>query len=212
MTIFPDTTIHQQPAQSTEEVRTAYPDITMIISGWFKEFNSTLTKTKIQTRAISRYLRRLLVQSWEYCCQKRKSKVFQNPSQSTAEFWKLWRGFCKLSKNHWGQVIRKQSLYSRRKANHSHSHNTTMQGSKPTSQHHCNGQDAELEGCSSASLQYQDARVEARVSASLQWPRCELEARVSAIYAIPRCRARSPRLVGFEARVYQVRSRHPTTL
>ena len=29
--------------------------------------------------------------------------------------------YCRLSKNHWGQVIRKQSLYSRRKANHSHS-------------------------------------------------------------------------------------------
>ena len=29
--------------------------------------------------------------------------------------------YCRLSKNHWGQVIRKQSLYSRRKANHNHS-------------------------------------------------------------------------------------------
>ena len=32
---------------------------------------------------------------------KGKSKVFQTPSQSTMEFWKPWRGFCRLSKNHW---------------------------------------------------------------------------------------------------------------
>jgi len=29
-------------------------------------------------------------------------------------------GECRLSKNYWGQVIRKQSPNSRRKANHSH--------------------------------------------------------------------------------------------
>jgi len=39
------------------------------------------------------------------CCQK-KSKVFWNPSQSTAEFQKLWRGFCRLFKNHWRQVVK----------------------------------------------------------------------------------------------------------
>jgi len=42
--------------------------LTTIISDGFKEFNSTLTETKIQTRSNSKYLRRLLVQSWEHCC------------------------------------------------------------------------------------------------------------------------------------------------
>ena len=36
--------------------------------------------------------------SLEGLLPKEKSKVFQNPFQSTAEFRKLWRGFCKLSK------------------------------------------------------------------------------------------------------------------
>jgi len=35
-----------------------------------------------------------------------KSKVFQNPSQSTPECQKFWREFCRLSKNHQGQAIR----------------------------------------------------------------------------------------------------------
>jgi len=30
-----------------------------------------------------------------------KSKIFRNPSQSTVEFRKLWRGFCRLSRNYW---------------------------------------------------------------------------------------------------------------
>ena len=51
----------------------------MIISGGIKEFNSILTKIKIQTRLSSSYLRRLLVQSWELAT-KWKSKAFQNPS------------------------------------------------------------------------------------------------------------------------------------
>jgi len=37
---------------------------------------------------------------------KVKSKVFWNPSQSTVEFWKLWRGFYRLSKNYWRQVAK----------------------------------------------------------------------------------------------------------
>ena len=36
-----------------------------------------------------------------------KSKVFQNLSQSTAEFQQLWREFCRLSKNRWKQVFRR---------------------------------------------------------------------------------------------------------
>ena len=80
---------------------------------------------------------------------------------------------CRLSKNYWEQVIRKQGLYFRREANHNHSHSTKTQGSKPASQHHCNGQDAEL------------------------------EARVSAIYAILRRRAWSPRLARFEVGIQQ---------
>ena len=45
------------------------------------------------------------------------------------------------------------------------------QGSKPVSQHHYTGQDAELEARASATLQYQDAEIEARAPASLHWPR-----------------------------------------
>jgi len=37
----------------------------MIFSGGFKQFNSTLTKTIIQTGSSSRPLKRLSVQSWE---------------------------------------------------------------------------------------------------------------------------------------------------
>ena len=71
----------------------------MIISGGFKEFNSALTKTqnpdtielKISQKIASLVLKSLL---------PTKFKVFRNPSQPTAEFQKLWRGFCRLSKNH----------------------------------------------------------------------------------------------------------------
>jgi len=61
-------------------------------------------------------------------------------------------GYCRLSKNHWRQVIREQSLYSRWEANHSHL---------------CKCQDAEHEARASTSVQYQDARVETRVPAAL---------------------------------------------
>jgi len=71
----------------------------MIISGGFKEFNSTLTKIKIQIRLSSKYLRRLSA-SLESLLPNGKSKVSWNPSQSTAEFRKFWREFYRLSKNH----------------------------------------------------------------------------------------------------------------
>jgi len=40
--------------------------------------------------------------SLERLLPKGKSKVFRKPFQPIAEFWKLWRGFYWLSKNHWG--------------------------------------------------------------------------------------------------------------
>jgi len=46
--------------------------------------------------------------SLESLLPKETSKVFRNPSQSTAEFWKLWGGFYKLSKNHWRQIRQMQ--------------------------------------------------------------------------------------------------------
>ena len=70
---------------------------------------------------------------------KRKSKVFWNPSQSTTEFQKFWRRFYRLSINHWRQVIRKQSLYSKREINQSHLYKVKTQGSKSVSQLHCKG-------------------------------------------------------------------------
>jgi len=88
----------------------------MIISDGFKGFHSTLTKTIFQTGSSSEYLKWLSIQSWEIWIQP-ESKVFRNPSQSTTEYRKLWRGFCRLSKNQWRQVIRKQSSNSRRRAN-----------------------------------------------------------------------------------------------
>jgi len=66
-----------------------------------------------------------------------KSKIFQNPSQSTAEFLKLCRRLCILSKNHWGQVILEQSLYFIREANPISSCNAKTLSLKPASQHHC---------------------------------------------------------------------------
>jgi len=118
--------------------------LTTIISGGFKELNSTLTKTKIQTRSSSRYLRRLLVQSYKRWCKK-KIQSTSKLVPVNREVLKTLEGFCRMFKNHWGQVIRKQSLYSRHEANHSHSCSTKTQGSKPASQFHYNGQDAELE-------------------------------------------------------------------
>jgi len=49
--------------------------LTVIISGGFKEFNSTLTKTKIQTRSSSRYLRRLPLQSWELAARRKTQSI-----------------------------------------------------------------------------------------------------------------------------------------
>ena len=100
-------------------------------------------------------------------------KNFKIRPQSITDYHKLWRGFCRLSKNHWGQVIRKQSLNFRRKANHSHWRSTRTRGLKLASQHHYSDQDAEFESHASASLQCQDASVENRVSASLQWPKTQ---------------------------------------
>ena len=95
---------------------------------------------------------------------RKKFKVFWNSSQSTTQFRKLWRRFCRLSKNHWRQVIREQSLYSRREANHNHL---------------CNAKTAEHEARASTSTQYQDARVEAYILISLQSQVVEPEARDS---------------------------------
>jgi len=83
MTIFSDSTVYQQPAQSTEEVWTA---LTMIISGGFKEFNSTLTRNKIQTRSSSKISQKIASPVLRALLLEEKFKVFQNPSQSTAEF------------------------------------------------------------------------------------------------------------------------------
>ena len=85
-------------------------------------------------------------------------------------------------------------INSRRKANHSYSYSTKMQGSKPTSQHHCNAQDAEPEGRTSASLQYQDVRVETTSLLYCDGQDVELETCILVIYAILRHRAQSPRL------------------
>jgi len=41
-----------------------------------------------------------------------KSKVFQNLSQSTAEFQKLWRELCRSSKNHKGQAFRHEPHFN----------------------------------------------------------------------------------------------------
>ena len=63
-----------------------------IFPGCVKQFNSTLTKTRIQTWSSFGHLKRLPLQSWGARIEL-ESKVLQNLSQSTAEFWKLWRGF-----------------------------------------------------------------------------------------------------------------------
>ena len=70
----------------------------------------------------------------------------------------------RLSKNHWRQVIKKQSPNSRRKANYRHQRSTKTQGLKVASQYHCNNQDAKHENRISASLQYQEAEPKARIS------------------------------------------------
>ena len=70
-------------------------------------------------------------------CIQPESKVFQNSSQSTAEYRKLWRGFCKLSKNYWRRVIQKQNPNSRCNVNYGHQRSTKTWGLKPASQHHC---------------------------------------------------------------------------
>jgi len=59
--------------------------LTKIIPGGFKQFNNTLTKTRIQTGSSSGYFKRLFVQSWRPQI-KMKSKVFQNPFQTTTGF------------------------------------------------------------------------------------------------------------------------------
>ena len=104
---------------------------------------------------------------------------------------------CRLSKNHWRQVIKKQNPNSKCKANHRHQRSTKTGGLKPASQHHCNNQDAEHESriqhyCSTktqsskpASYVKLDAEFEARVSqASPQWQSVRPKARVSVITAL----------------------------
>ena len=94
----------------------------MIISGGFKEFNSTLTKTKIRRRSSSRYFRKLPVQSWELAT-KRRSKVSWNPSQSTAGFKNFGETFVDCLKIIEGKPSDNRSPYFRCSAK--------TQGSKP---------------------------------------------------------------------------------
>ena len=115
----PGSTVRQQPAQSTEEVWTAYLDTHHDHLWWLQRVYNTLMKTTFQTRSSPEHLKWLSVQSWEVWTRS-KSKVFRNPFQSTMEYRELWRGFCRLSKNHWRQVVKKQNLNSIRKATHRH--------------------------------------------------------------------------------------------
>ena len=99
MTISPGLIVHQQPAQSTEEVWSLYPDTHDVISSGFKEFNSTLMKTKIQTRSSSRYLERLPVQSLELATRRKIQSISKRVPVNRGVL-KTLEGFYRLSKNH----------------------------------------------------------------------------------------------------------------
>jgi len=102
LAISPGSTVRQLrvPMRSGLRIWT----LVTIISGGFKEFNSYSRRPKSrqdQAQGISEDYQ----SSLESLLPKGKSKVFRNPSQSAAEFRKLWRRFCRLSKNHWRRQV-----------------------------------------------------------------------------------------------------------
>ena len=75
MTIYSGSTVHQPQLRAPRRFAPLIQTLTVIISDSFKEFNSTLTKIKIQTRLSSRYPRRLPVQSWEVTTSRKIQNI-----------------------------------------------------------------------------------------------------------------------------------------
>jgi len=63
----------------------------MIFSGGFKQINSTLMKIRIQTDQTLGTSKDCLSKS-RWPKSRWSPNYFKNPSQSTIEYWKHWRG------------------------------------------------------------------------------------------------------------------------
>jgi len=80
---------HRQTNQSSLQViNWVSKTLVMIFPGDFKQFNSTFTKTRIQTRSSSKHLERLSVQSWEpnINWSPKSFKIYRSQSWSVENF------------------------------------------------------------------------------------------------------------------------------
>ena len=99
LSIFSSSTLHRQPAQNTDKVQIAYLDTHDDHLWWLQRVQ--------QYTHEDRKFRHHWAQDISEDCQSslkelaaNKVQRFRNPSQQIVEFQKLWRRFCRLSKNH----------------------------------------------------------------------------------------------------------------